>query len=108
MTALQPTNMQPAAAYTPQASLRQAAIKDPKQAAVCVIDVQNYNCDRRGAIYAQHSAEVLEVGNAMRQHRMQLQPQLMQPSRCHAGGLGSIVGTLHPRTWHMRAVIGAR
>lgn len=48
------------AVYQPQRLLREVAV-DPRQAAVLFIDVQNFNCDKRGAMYRSYTPQELEV-----------------------------------------------
>jgi nicotinamidase-related amidase len=46
--------------YRPQREMRQVAL-EPAATALLLIDVQNYNCDRKGALYSGISDEELRV-----------------------------------------------
>lgn len=50
--------------YRPEAHRRQAAL-EPHQAALLFIDVQNYNCSKRGAIFQSLSPQEQAVGGGV-------------------------------------------
>jgi isochorismate hydrolase len=51
--------------YNPNPGAREVGITDPSRAALLIIDVQNYNCHRAGAIYRYYSSDEVEVGVAV-------------------------------------------